>query len=97
MYIIGLTGGIASGKSTVSTMLSDLGLPVIDADVVAREIVEPGQRAFNDIVKEFGPQVVSTDGRLDRKVLGELIFKDSKLRCGRFLIIACRNYHLMLI
>ncbi len=80
MYIIGLTGGIASGKSTVSTMLSDLGLPVIDADVVAREIVEPGQRAFNDIVKEFGPQVVSTDGRLDRKVLGELIFKDSKLR-----------------
>lgn len=80
MYIIGLTGGIASGKSTVSAMLKEMGLPVIDADVVAREIVEPGQRAFNDIVREFGPQVVGPDGRLERKALGDLVFANPDLR-----------------
>lgn len=80
MFIIGLTGGIASGKSTVSNMLKELGLPVIDADQVAREIVEPGQRAFNDIVREFGPQVVGPDGQLDRKALGDLVFAHPNLR-----------------
>lgn len=80
MYVIGLTGGIASGKSTVSAMLRDLGLNVLDADKVAREIVEPGQRAYNDIVREFGPQVVAPDGSLDRKVLGDLVFSQPELR-----------------
>ncbi|MGE5543946.1 MAG: dephospho-CoA kinase [Bacillota bacterium] len=76
MFIIGLTGGIASGKSTVSAMLQELGLPVIDADQVAREIVEPGQRAFNEIVREFGPTVVGPDGHLNRKFLGDLVFSN---------------------
>ena len=80
LFIIGLTGGIASGKSTVSNMLKEMGLPVIDADQVAREIVEPGQRAFNDIVREFGPQVVGPDGQLDRKALGNLVFAHPDLR-----------------
>jgi len=80
LYVIGLTGGIASGKSTVSAMLRDLGLNVLDADKVAREIVEPGQRAYNDIVREFGPQVVAPDGSLDRKVLGDLVFSQPELR-----------------
>lgn len=80
LFIIGLTGGIASGKSTVSAMLQELGLPVIDADQIAREIVEPGQRAFNDIVREFGPRVVGPDGQLDRKALGDMIFANPELR-----------------
>ncbi|NLW45637.1 MAG: dephospho-CoA kinase [Syntrophomonadaceae bacterium] len=80
MFIIGLTGGIASGKSTVSDILRELGLPVIDADQIAREIVEPGQPAYNDIVREFGPAVVGPDGRLDRKVLGDLVFNNPDLR-----------------
>jgi len=80
MFIIGLTGGIASGKSTVSEILRELALPVIDADQVAREIVEPGQRAYNEIVREFGPGVVGPDGRLNRKVLGDLVFANPDLR-----------------
>lgn len=80
MFIIGLTGGIASGKSTVSDILEEMGLPLIDADQVAREIVEPGQRAFNDIVREFGPRVVGPDGQLDRKALADLIFANPELR-----------------
>lgn len=80
LFIIGLTGGIASGKSTVSAMLQELGLPVIDADQIARQIVEPGQRAFNDIVREFGPRVVGPDGQLDRKALGEMVFANPELR-----------------
>jgi len=80
LFIIGLTGGIASGKSTVSDMLQELGLPVIDADQVAREIVEPGQRAFNEIVREFGPAVVGPDGQLNRKVLGDMVFSNPDLR-----------------
>ncbi|MGI6515036.1 MAG: dephospho-CoA kinase [Syntrophomonadaceae bacterium] len=80
MFIIGLTGGIASGKSTVTDILRELGLPVIDADQVAREIVEPGQRAYNEIVREFGPTVVGSDGHLNRKVLGDLVFANPDLR-----------------
>jgi dephospho-CoA kinase len=78
MYIIGLTGGIGSGKSTVASALRDLGAAVIDADKLAREIVEPGEPAFHDIVRVFGPRVVDKDGRLDRKKLGELVFNNQE-------------------
>jgi dephospho-CoA kinase len=78
--IIGLTGGIASGKSTVARMLAELGAPVVDADELARRVVEPGQPAWDDIVAEFGRDVLLPDGRLDRKKLGAIVFRDDARR-----------------
>lgn len=78
--LIGLTGGIASGKSTVSRMIRELGLPVIDADQVARQVVEPGQPAWQKIKEEFGEEVLLPDGRLNRTKLAEIIFHDEKKR-----------------
>jgi dephospho-CoA kinase len=80
MRVIGLTGGIASGKSTVSRMLRDLGAPVVDADQVAREVVEPGQPALVEIARTFGADMLLPDGSLDRKKLGELVFADPEKR-----------------
>lgn len=76
MKIIGLTGGIASGKSTVSQILKELGCIIIDADKIARKVVEPGEATLQNIVKEFGPIVLSSDGTLNRKALGNIVFKD---------------------
>ena len=76
MYIIGLTGGIASGKSTVSAMLAKLGAYIIDADKIARTIVMPNQPAWHDIVAHFGNTILLADGTINRKVLGEKIFRD---------------------
>lgn len=73
--VIGLTGGIASGKSAVAARLRELGAAVIDADQVAREVVEPGQPAVAEISRRF-PGVVDTDGRLDRAALAERVFHD---------------------
>lgn len=79
--VIGLTGGIASGKSTVSGMLSDLGAKIIDADKIAREIVNPGMAALKKIVENFGSEILNLDGTLDRKALGNKVFSDpGKLR-----------------
>jgi dephospho-CoA kinase len=78
--LVGLTGGIATGKSTVSRMLRDLGCVIVDADVLAREVVEPGAPAFREIVTEFGPDVVQPDGTLDRKRLGAVVFADAARR-----------------
>jgi dephospho-CoA kinase len=78
MKIIGLTGGIASGKSTVSRMLSDLGAEIIDADNIAREIVEPGMETLKRIVENFGSSVLNPDGTLDRKALGYKVFNNSE-------------------
>jgi dephospho-CoA kinase len=76
-----VTGGIACGKSSVSRMLKDLGARVVDADVLARRVVEPGKPAYRDIVKTFGKQVLKPDGTLDRKRLGRIVFSDGdKLR-----------------
>jgi len=72
--LVGLTGGIATGKSTVSDVLRRLGAEIIDADVLAREVVEPGQPAHAVIVEEFGPGVLTADGTLDRKKLGVIVF-----------------------
>lgn len=76
MKVIGLTGGIASGKSTVSDYLKELGAIVIDADIVAREIVEKGQPALKEIVEIFGKEVLQSDGTLNRKHLGTIVFSD---------------------
>ncbi|HXJ82866.1 MAG TPA: dephospho-CoA kinase [Candidatus Methylomirabilis sp.] len=78
--LAGLTGGIATGKSTVSTMFAHLGAKIIDADLLAREVVMPGQPALAAIVKEFGPDVLQEDGSLDRKRLGAIIFGDPQKR-----------------
>lgn len=78
--IVGLTGGIASGKSTVSAFLKDLGAFVIDADEIARKVVEPGTPGLNAIVQVFGEEILGADGRLDRPRLGKLIFAEPELR-----------------
>jgi dephospho-CoA kinase len=80
MRIIGLTGGIASGKSTVSRMLHELGATVVDTDVLAREAVAPGQPAWEEIVAWLGRDVLLPDGSLDRRKVGELVFGDAAAR-----------------
>jgi dephospho-CoA kinase len=77
---IGLTGGIASGKSTVTQRFAELGIPVIDADVASRNVVEPGTPGLAQVVQRFGPQVLNPDGQLDRRALRNLIFNDSSSR-----------------
>lgn len=71
---IGLTGGIGSGKSTACEIFSELGVPVIDADVIAHELVKPGMPAFNEIKKIFGTEIISSDGTLDRKIIRDKVF-----------------------
>lgn len=78
--IIGLTGGIASGKSTVSGMLEDLGAVIIDADKIARQIVEPHQPVWRELRKLFGEDIFFADGTLNRKKLGAIIFTDEEKR-----------------
>ena len=80
MYLIGLTGGIASGKSLVSTRLAELGASIVDADVLAREVVEPGPPGLAAIADHFGPDVISADGTLNRPALGAIIFADPEQR-----------------
>lgn len=77
---VGLTGGVASGKSTVSAMLADLGAVVIDADLLAREVVAAGTDGLTEIVEAFGPQVLTGDGELDRPAMGALVFADPERR-----------------
>ncbi|CAM3753847.1 dephospho-CoA kinase [Mesobacillus zeae] len=78
--IIGLTGGIASGKSTVSWMLSERGLPIIDADVEARLAVQKGEKAYREIINEFGSSILDSAGEIDRAKLGGIIFNDEDKR-----------------
>jgi dephospho-CoA kinase len=80
MRVIGLTGGIASGKSTAARTLAELGARVVDADQVARDIVAPGQPALAEIVRTFGREMLQPDGALDRKKLGAVIFGDAEKR-----------------
>lgn len=80
MKIIGLTGGIATGKNAVAAMLAEMGAVVIDADQLARDAVAPGTRALQQIVESFGPQALSTDGTLNRQAMRELVFCDSRCR-----------------
>ncbi len=78
--LLGVTGGIASGKTTVANMLAELGAPIVDFDLIARKVVEPGQPALQDIVDYFGRQVLQEDGTLDRKKLSEIVFRDAEKR-----------------
>lgn len=76
MKWIGLTGGIASGKSTVAQILKDQGLPVVDADQIAKAVVELSQPGFGQVVDHFGKTILKPDGSLDRKKLGQMVFTD---------------------
>jgi len=80
MKVYGLTGGIATGKSTVEGVLRDLGIPTFDADEYARKVVEPGQPAYHEIVGAFGDGVLAPDGTLDRKALGQVVYGDPAKR-----------------
>lgn len=80
MIVWGLTGGIATGKTTVARMIEDEGIPVFDADQVAREIVEPDQAAWKQIVEAFGEGVLGEDRAIDRKKLAAVVFKDPEAR-----------------
>ncbi|RVU33115.1 dephospho-CoA kinase [Rheinheimera riviphila] len=75
-FIVGLTGGIGSGKTTVANLFADLGIVLVDADVVARQVVEPGQPALTEIATHFGLQMLQADGSLNRPLLRERIFSD---------------------
>jgi dephospho-CoA kinase len=84
---VGLTGGVASGKSTVAAILQDLGALVIDADALAREVVAPGTPGLEAVVDAFGPEVLGADGALDRPRLGSIVFADPSLRADLEAII----------
>jgi len=77
---VGLTGGVASGKSTVSAMLRDLGAVVVDADLLAREVVAPGTEGLAEIVAAFGDEVLTSEGELDRPAMGAIVFGDEEAR-----------------
>ncbi len=79
-YTVGLTGGIASGKTAVSDRLKALGADIIDADIAARAVVEPGQPALEELVREFGAHIVQEDGTLDRAALRRQVFGDTEAR-----------------
>lgn len=80
MHLFGLTGGIASGKSTVAARLRKRGVPIVDADALAREIVTPGSEGLRAVVDAFGTGVLGPDGALDRKALGRIVFADPVAR-----------------
>jgi dephospho-CoA kinase len=80
MLKVGLTGGIASGKSTVGRMFGELGCRVIDSDRITRQLFEPGGSINKAVADAFGPQVVASDGSIDRKILSEIVFKNPDLR-----------------
>jgi dephospho-CoA kinase len=77
---VGLTGGIASGKTTVANLFSELGVPVIDTDIIARQIVQPGEPALKEIRRKFGRSIIDESGGLDRRAMRRLIFSDDDLR-----------------
>ncbi|MCK1991809.1 dephospho-CoA kinase [Peribacillus muralis] len=78
--IIGITGGIASGKSSVSLYLQELGFTIVDADLASRAVVEPGEEAYQQVVSAFGEEILLADGTIDRAALGSIIFHDQEKR-----------------
>ena len=76
MLRLGLTGGIASGKSAVAAMLREMGFAVLDADSLAHKLIEPGQPAYDEVLQEFGQSVLAPDGRIDRSKLSAIVFND---------------------
>jgi dephospho-CoA kinase len=92
VLVIGVTGGIGSGKSTVANLFSSLGAPVIDADELARQVVAPGQPAYEEILQHFGTSILSRSGELDRRRLRERIFSDPAKRARLEAIVHPRVY-----
>lgn len=92
--VIGVSGGIASGKSTVSKMIADLGFTVVDADLAARKVVEPGEAAYRPLEKAFGKDIFKEDATLNREKLGAIIFhdEDKRLLLNSIMHPAIRNY-----
>jgi dephospho-CoA kinase len=80
MLRVGLTGGIASGKSTVGRMFVELGCHLLDSDHLTHQLLEPGQTVHDAVVREFGKQILAHDGTIDRRILGEIVFKDPEAR-----------------
>ncbi|WP_336291148.1 dephospho-CoA kinase [Aeromonas dhakensis] len=80
MYVVAITGGIGSGKTTVANQFAELGIEVVDADIIAREVVEPGTPALAAIATHFGADVIASDGRLDRRQLRERVFTDPQAK-----------------
>jgi len=80
IFVVVLTGGIASGKTAVSDLFSELGVPVIDTDVIARQVVQAGSPALNQVAVEFGPDFLDSDGNLDRRKMREAIFSDPEMK-----------------
>ena len=78
MLIVGLTGGIGAGKSTVAAMLQERGATIVDVDAIGRAVLEPGGRAFTAVAATFGPAVVDADGRIDRAALARIVFADAE-------------------
>jgi dephospho-CoA kinase len=79
-FRVGLTGGIASGKSTAAKFFGALGVPILDSDQIARDVVEPGQPPLERLVERFGPGILTPDGHLDRPALREIVFSDPRAR-----------------
>jgi dephospho-CoA kinase len=80
VYRVGLTGGIASGKSTAAKFFGALGIPILDSDQIARDVVEPGQPPLERLVERFGPTILTPDGHLDRPALRDIVFSDPRAR-----------------
>jgi dephospho-CoA kinase len=80
VFRVGLTGGIASGKSTAAKFFGALGVPILDSDQIARDVVEPGQPPLERLVARFGPTILTADGHLDRPALRDIVFSDPKAR-----------------
>jgi dephospho-CoA kinase len=95
MKVIGLTGGIASGKSTVSGFLKELGAVIIDADIVGHEVLKPDSRAWGEAVAAFGKEILAPDGNIDRKKLGEIVFSDNEALARLNQIVHPRMYALV--
>lgn len=79
-FVLGITGGIASGKSTVVTLFKEQGFPVVDGDIVAREVVDPDTEGLHALKKVFGSEIIKENGALDRKRLGTIVFQDEEQR-----------------
>jgi len=80
MFIVGLTGGIASGKSTVSKIMTEMGVDIIDGDLIARQVVKPGTKAWTQIKEKFGDEVIQENGEIDRSKLAQIIFGNEDKR-----------------
>jgi len=80
VFRVGLTGGIASGKSTAAKFFGSLGVPILDSDQIARDVVEPGQPPLERLVERFGPSILTADGHLDRPALRQIVFSDPMAR-----------------